>query len=389
MFTVSKSAERVRSVASVVLSVVCRGKSPSVSPEFCATTFSAPVVMTRNSPSKADRSPPSAYGRTDGDSSSRRGRKGGSSRRSSSRSRSRSRSPSHSRDHRGGSSSSRSSRSHRSHRRHGRSRSRERLRRDRSKSGSRSHRRSRSGSRGSGRESHKRSSPTERMDSGGAKAPSSSATSLASKTVAATAGAAAVSQAPATLGVAAPSVPTAVQPPGVSPALAAARAAAVRSGLMPAEALNAPPPQLPSSLPSYYNPTAVNPLKYSEQMQKRKLLWKKPQEEASTEAEPPSKTSSTCAKVWEGMTFAQDDDGKVTAKFRKLMGIRGDPPPPAEKPNPAANSLLQQQEKLFQDLDQQYEAARVSTHTHRGVGLGYSSQMATFFQPANLHTSGK
>lgn len=125
-------------------------------------------------------------------------------------------------------------------------------------------------------------------------------------------------------------------------------------------------------------------------MQKRKLLWKKPQEEASTEAaEPPSKTSSTCAKVWEGMTFAQDDDGKVTAKFRKLMGIRGDPPPPAEKPNPAANSLLQQQEKLFQDLDQQYEAARVSTHTHRGVGLGYSSQMATFFQPANLHTSGK
>lgn len=90
--------------------------------------------------------------------------------------------------------------------------------------------------------------------------------------------------------------------------------------------------------------------------------------------------SSTCAKVWERMTFAEDQDGKVTAKFRKLMGIRGDPPPPTDKPDPAANPLLKQQEKLFHDLDQQYEAARVSTHTHRGVGLGYSSQVAAYYQ---------
>lgn len=27
------------------------------------------------------------------------------------------------------------------------------------------------------------------------------------------------------------------------------------------------------ALPKYYNPAAVNPLKYAEQMQKRKLLW--------------------------------------------------------------------------------------------------------------------
>lgn len=27
------------------------------------------------------------------------------------------------------------------------------------------------------------------------------------------------------------------------------------------------------ALPSYYNPIAVNPSKYAEQMQKRKLLW--------------------------------------------------------------------------------------------------------------------
>ena len=37
------------------------------------------------------------------------------------------------------------------------------------------------------------------------------------------------------------------------------------------------------ALPKYYNPGAVNPLKYAEQIQKRKLLWSKPkdQKEAS------------------------------------------------------------------------------------------------------------
>jgi len=29
------------------------------------------------------------------------------------------------------------------------------------------------------------------------------------------------------------------------------------------------------AVPKYYNPAAVNPLKYAEQMQKRKLLWSK------------------------------------------------------------------------------------------------------------------
>ena len=29
------------------------------------------------------------------------------------------------------------------------------------------------------------------------------------------------------------------------------------------------------AVPKYYNPAAVNPLKYAEQVQKRKLLWSK------------------------------------------------------------------------------------------------------------------
>ncbi|XP_075542620.1 uncharacterized protein LOC142576390 isoform X1 [Dermacentor variabilis] len=363
--------------------------------------------MTRNSPTRSDRTPPSSYSRTDSDNS----RRGASRRRSSSRSRSRSRS--HSRDHRG---SSRGSGSHRSHKRRGdRSRSRERShRRDRERSRSREHSRShrksrsRSGSR-SRREVSKRSSAERSQMEVGLPAPPAS--SMAARALLAVTASAAMAsqQAPAVSVGAATLSSTSAVPPGVSAALAAARAAAVRSGLMPLEALNAPPPQVSNSLPSYYNPTAVSAVKYTEQMQKRKLLWKKPQQEevaAETEAPkiPPGRISkapssksgacnrdaepqpnSTCAKVWEKMTFAQDDDGKMTAKFRKLMGIRGEPPPPTDKPDPAVNPLLKQQEKLFHDLDQQYEAARVSTHTHRGVGLGYSSQMAAFFQQTNLN----
>lgn len=32
-------------------------------------------------------------------------------------------------------------------------------------------------------------------------------------------------------------------------------------------------------VPKYYNPAAVNPIKYAEQVQKRKLLWSKKTEE--------------------------------------------------------------------------------------------------------------
>ena len=36
------------------------------------------------------------------------------------------------------------------------------------------------------------------------------------------------------------------------------------------------------SVPKYYNPAAVNPLKYAEQVQKRKLLWSKAKEKKET-----------------------------------------------------------------------------------------------------------
>jgi len=40
------------------------------------------------------------------------------------------------------------------------------------------------------------------------------------------------------------------------------------------------------AVPSYYNPAAVNPVKYAEQLKKRKMLWSKaPKETADKEKE--------------------------------------------------------------------------------------------------------
>lgn len=58
------------------------------------------------------------------------------------------------------------------------------------------------------------------------------------------------------------------------------------------------------------------------------------------------------------------------------MGIKSENPVPPEEEK---ESALKKQEELFRDLDQQYEMARVTTHTQRGVGLGYSAQ--PFFPP--------
>lgn len=69
----------------------------------------------------------------------------------------------------------------------------------------------------------------------------------------------------------------------------------------------------------------------------------------------------------------------MTAKFRKLMGIKSDNPPPKEQEDEKEAILIKKQEELFRDLNQQYETARVTTHTQRGVGLGYSAQ--PFFPP--------
>lgn len=129
------------------------------------------------------------------------------------------------------------------------------------------------------------------------------------------------------------------------------------------------------SFPSYYNPSNVNPLKYMQQMQKRKLIWgnKAKQEGQNTEKkeeEGCTKASGDTSNVWQTAKFSQDQDGRLTAKFKRLMGIKdGD----TTKVNTGETNseLIKKQEEMFSSMEKQYEVARVATHTHRGVGLGF------------------
>lgn len=125
------------------------------------------------------------------------------------------------------------------------------------------------------------------------------------------------------------------------------------------------------AVPKYYNPAAVNPLKYAEQVQKRKLLWSK----AKDHKEDKEKEWKTSASL------ASDPDGKTTAKFCKLMGIKGEGSKAAEGEGEGATAAdmleakKKQHDELFSRLDKDYEFARMTTHTQRGVGLGFSSQV--------------
>uniref|UniRef100_A0A3Q2YEF0 Arginine/serine-rich coiled-coil protein 2 n=1 Tax=Hippocampus comes TaxID=109280 RepID=A0A3Q2YEF0_HIPCM len=115
------------------------------------------------------------------------------------------------------------------------------------------------------------------------------------------------------------------------------------------------------AVPSYYNPSAVNPSKFAEQEKKRKKLWqgKKDGDKSQT------------AELWENLNFGNKDQN---VKFRKLMGIKADDEGEVSKPlNDEGLKTLQKQEEMFRNLDVQYEMARSQTHTQRGMGLGFSS----------------
>lgn len=136
------------------------------------------------------------------------------------------------------------------------------------------------------------------------------------------------------------------------------------------------------TLPSYYNPNVINPNKYAEQVQKRKLLWG-------------NKKSEDTASKWGSAKFAQDTDGKVASKFMRLMGIKD--VPKSDEAVTTVNSSnsggsgvdggvggsnssesIKKREEMFSSMEQQYEVARQATHTMRGVGLGFSSQTRQF-----------
>ncbi|XP_062587693.1 arginine/serine-rich coiled-coil protein 2-like isoform X2 [Saccostrea cucullata] len=117
------------------------------------------------------------------------------------------------------------------------------------------------------------------------------------------------------------------------------------------------------AVPKYYNPAAVNPLKYAEQVQKRKLLWSKAKEHKEDKE-----------KEWQHTAFNQDENGKMATKFKKLMGLKEGADEGIGSATVETEEQKKKREELFSRLDKDYEFARMTTHTQRGVGLGFSSQ---------------
>lgn len=77
-----------------------------------------------------------------------------------------------------------------------------------------------------------------------------------------------------------------------------------------------------------------------------------------------------------GTTFSHDEDGKAAAKFKRLMGIKDSDP--ASNSKQLKPDIVKKQEEMFNNMEQQYEVARATTHTQRGVGFGYASGGYTF-----------
>lgn len=147
-------------------------------------------------------------------------------------------------------------------------------------------------------------------------------------------------------------------------------------------------------VPKYYNPAAINPLRYAEQIKKRQMLWSKKPASAGGEPEQPqvnepaleaapaafvsaapvsaAHPGGSSFNKWESTNFGND---KTNEKFRRLMGIKsGSSLANEEAPGGSNTSVAPQNTaKWFADQEEQYEKARAFTHTQRGSGLGFSA----------------
>ena len=89
---------------------------------------------------------------------------------------------------------------------------------------------------------------------------------------------------------------------------------------------------------------------------------------------------------WNATGLSSDHDDKSKEKFRKLMGIKPGESGPGGAGVSTEEETAEEQEKelkqkeLFDKLDKEYQFARMATHTHRGIGLGFGSA-ATYEPP--------
>lgn len=146
-------------------------------------------------------------------------------------------------------------------------------------------------------------------------------------------------------------------------------------------------PVISSDLASFCNLTPANSKAIMERLHRKKVLWQKAEpkstdsstaeEAASSQPQQQQQGSGGTSSVWQSTSalFSKDGDGKQTAKFKRLMGIKDDGSDATDSTAPAVaesgDQLIKKQEEMFQNMEMQYEVARASTHTHRGIGLGF------------------
>ncbi|KAH7731110.1 hypothetical protein AAVH_00007 [Aphelenchoides avenae] len=122
--------------------------------------------------------------------------------------------------------------------------------------------------------------------------------------------------------------------------------------------------------------------RHMDKIQQRKLLWSKPKGDAeSSTAEAQPSSSDKAEKNWTSMLAAATTDSKELTKYQRLMGLKktaAEPKPEeegdtsdSELPENDVEAEKRRQQKLQQDLEQQYAAARATTHMARGRGLGF------------------
>lgn len=126
------------------------------------------------------------------------------------------------------------------------------------------------------------------------------------------------------------------------------------------------------NLTNFTSPVLVNS-RYTDQMQKKKLIW------GAKKAAAEQADSATTTNKWETAKFSQDNDGKMASKFLRLMGMKNAAATQATKSDDSSEDTasvdpsVRERQEMFSTMEQQYEVARQTTHTMRGMGLGFGS----------------
>lgn len=170
---------------------------------------------------------------------------------------------------------------------------------------------------------------------------------------------------------------TASVPPLLSTPATVAAAAAAAAAVAASLANNTGDGHL--DLTNFTSSVLVNQ-KYTEQNQKKKLIWGSKKEKFETKIAEVDAGAAITNNKWETAKFSHDSDGKMASKFLRLMGMKGETAAKAAAGSSEddTDTNVQKRQEMFSSMEQQYEVARAATHTMRGMGLGFGTQPRSF-----------